>query len=117
MKLGSKPLSCLIREEYKTAAEIKGSRKAAEIRSLIVERLPLFLHEHTHGRRRESYGELSNEKDFTVRTFGKLTVVKSLQFGKIRLTKTQDSSAVAWREGRGPIELWLAGNDQVDLYE
>ncbi|KZT11459.1 uncharacterized protein LAESUDRAFT_720694 [Laetiporus sulphureus 93-53] len=117
MKLGSKPLSSLIREEYRTTAEIKGSRKAVEIRSLILERLPLFLHEHTHGRRRESYGELSNEKNFIVRTFGKLTVMKSLQFGKTRSVKTQDSSAIARREGRGPIELWLAGNDHVDLYE
>ena len=50
-------------------------------------------------------------------TFGKLTVIKTLTYNEIRVVKNQDASAVAFREGRGPIELWLAGNDQVDMYE
>lgn len=117
LQLGSKLLSSVVREEYRTSAEVRGSRKATEIRSLILERLPLFLHEHTHSRPRVSYTWLNNEKNFVVRTFGKLSVIKTLQFGSIRATRSQDTSAVAKRDGRGPIELWLAGNDQVDMYE
>ncbi|TCD69784.1 hypothetical protein EIP91_006320 [Steccherinum ochraceum] len=52
-----------------------------------------------------------------VRAFGKITVIKSLNFGQVASTKNQDSSAVAMREGRGPIQLWLADNDVLDLYE
>lgn len=117
MELGSNRLSTLVREEHRTGAETKNSRKALETRSLILERLPLFLHEHTHARTRISYSWLNNERNFIVRTFGKLVVIKSLNFGNLRSSQSQDASAVAKREGKGPIELWLAGNDQVDMYE
>lgn len=107
----------MVREEYNTSSEVIGSRKAAETRALILERLPLFLHEHTHTKTRVSYSWLNNDRNFIVKTFGKLTVTKTLQFGEKPAAKSQDASAVARRLGRGPIELWLAGNDQVDMYE
>ncbi|KAI0670652.1 hypothetical protein C8Q78DRAFT_1037269 [Trametes maxima] len=117
MELGCRRLSGLVREEYQTRSEVVGSRKAAETRALILERLPLFLHEHTHTKTRVSYSWLNDEKNFIVKTFNKLTVTKTLQFGDKRVSKSQDASAVARRINRGPIELWLAGNDQVDMYE
>jgi len=52
-----------------------------------------------------------------VKTFGKLTVTKSLNFGDVRLSRGQDLSAAAKQLGNGPIELWLAGHPQVDMYE
>jgi Protein of unknown function (DUF3684) len=116
-ELGSRRLTSLIREDYKTASEIKNSKVATETRSLILERLPLFLHEHTHSRPRISYSWLTEEKNFLVKTFGKLTVTKSLNYGDVRLSRGQDSSAAARRLGYGPIELWLAGHSQVDMYE
>ncbi|RDX42682.1 hypothetical protein OH76DRAFT_1410943 [Lentinus brumalis] len=117
LELGCKRLSTMVREDYHTSSEVIGSRKAAETRALILERLPLFLHEHTHTKIRVSYSWLNNEKNFIVKTYGKLTVTKTLLFGEKRASKSQDASAVARRIGRGPIELWLAGNDQVDMYE
>ena len=107
----------MVREDHNAGSEVTGSRKAAETRTLILERLPLFLHEHTHTKTRVSYSWLNNDKNFIVKTYGKLTVTKTLQFGEKRTSKSQDASAVARRLGRGPIELWLAGNDQVDMYE
>ncbi|KAH7929282.1 hypothetical protein BV22DRAFT_1081369, partial [Leucogyrophana mollusca] len=115
--LGSRRLSNIIREDYKTTSEIKNSKTATDVRSLVLERLPLFLHEHTHARTRVSLGWLTNEQNFKVKTFGKLTVVKSLEFDDANLTRSQDASAAAKRRGHGPIELWLAGNGQVDMYE
>lgn len=107
----------MVREQHNTSSEVIASRKAAETRALILERLPLFLHEHTHTKTSVSYSWLNNDKHFIVKTFGKLTVTKTLAFdGKVS-SKSQDASAVARRQGRGPIELWLAGNDQVDMYE
>ncbi|EIW60639.1 uncharacterized protein TRAVEDRAFT_119941 [Trametes versicolor FP-101664 SS1] len=117
LELGCRRLSGLMREDYQTRSEVVGSRKAAETRTLILERLPLFLHEHTHTKTRVSHSWLNNEKNFVVKTFGKLTVTKTLQLGDKRASKSQDASAVARRIGRGPIELWLAGHDTVDMYE
>lgn len=116
-EFGSRRLSSLIKDDYKTTTEIKNSKKAQEIRSLILERLPLFLHEHTHTQTRVPYSWLNQDKNFVVRTFGKLTVVKSLKHDQLLVMKNQDASAVAFRDGRGPIQLWLAGNDSVDMFE
>ena len=116
-ELGCRRLNTLVREQYSTSSEVSGSRKAADTRALILERLPLFLHEHTHTKTSVSYAWLNNDKHFIVKTFGKLTVTKTLTFDEKTASKSQDASAVARRLGRGPIELWLAGNDQVDMYE
>jgi hypothetical protein len=88
-----------------------------EVRSLILERLPLFLHEHTHARTRVTFGWLNAGDHFAVKMFGKLTVTKTLSFGDVRLSRTQDASAVAKRVGYGAIHLWLAANAQLDMYE
>ena len=117
MELGSRRLSTLVKEDYKTSAEVKGSKVASDTRGLILQRLPLFLHEHTHSSPRVSYNWLRDEKNFVVRTFDKLTVTKSLSFGDARLSRGQEASAVARRVGYGAIELWLAGHTQVDMYE
>lgn len=87
------------------------------MRALILERLPLFLHEHTHTRPKVQYSWLNNEKNFVVRTFGKLTVSKHLNFGTVRISRNQDASAATKRGAFGPVELWIAGNAQVDMYE
>jgi len=60
---------------------------------------------------------LNEEKNFIVKVFGKLSVTKSLHHGNTHNSEKHDASAVAKRDGRGPIELWLAGNTQVDMYE
>lgn len=115
--LGSKRLSAIVKEDYRVNSEIKHSKSATDARALLLERLPLFLHEHTHTRTKVSLSWLSNQENFKVRVFGKLTVVKSLSFGDNTLKKEQDASAAAKRSGHGPIELWLSGSTQVDMYE
>ncbi|KAL4253718.1 hypothetical protein ABKN59_003690 [Abortiporus biennis] len=115
--LGSRRLSTLVQEQYTTTSEVRGAKRATETRSLILERLPLFLHEHTHAQTRIPYSWLNKDANFIVRTFGKITIVKSFKFGQLSLVKSQDASAVALQKDRGPIQLWLAGNDQVDMYE
>lgn len=115
--LGSKRLSAVVKEDYRVTSEMKHNKSAADTRALLLERLPLFLHEHTHTRTKVSLSWLSNQDNFKVRVFGKLTVVKSLSFGDNTLKREQDASAVAKRSGHGPIELWLSGSTQVDMYE
>jgi hypothetical protein len=114
--LGSPRLSTLVKEDYRTTVEV--SRKiGAETRHLILERLPLFLHEHPQSRTKVSFNWLNEDKHFIVKVFGKLLVTKSLHHGDNHFSESNEASAVAKREGRGPIELWLAGNTQVDMYE
>src|SRR5262245_58045122 len=98
---------------------MKNSDVSMKIRSLILERLPLFLHEHTHSRTRVPYSWLNDGKqsNFIVKAFGKLSVTKSLNYAGASLSRSQDASAAAKRIGHGPIQLWLAGNSQVDMYE
>ena len=115
--LGCKRLSELVREEYRITQEIYGHRTAQDVRSLILERLPLFLHEHTHATTRVPFTWLNNERNFVVRTFGKVTVTRSLNFAGARSSRSIETSAVARREGKGAIQLWLGGNSQVDMYE
>ncbi|KAA1478156.1 hypothetical protein DENSPDRAFT_659742 [Dentipellis sp. KUC8613] len=115
--LGSRRLSSLVKEEYKTTSELPSSQVASDTRALILERLPLFLHEHSHSKTKVSYSWLSKGNNFVVRTFGKLQVTRSLNYGDIRLSRSLDASAAAKTDGRGPVELWLSGNTQVDMYE
>ncbi|KAF5386054.1 hypothetical protein D9615_002424 [Tricholomella constricta] len=118
VQLGSRRLSSLVKEEYQPSAEVRQSKVAADTRALILERLPLFLHEHSHARTRVSYSWLTSTVNFVVKTYGKLSVTKSLAFGELRLSRKQDASAVAQRNGNtGPIQLWLAANSQIDMYE
>ncbi|KAG6335719.1 hypothetical protein ID866_3377 [Astraeus odoratus] len=115
--LGCKRLSLVVREEYKVSNEIPRAKTGMETRALVLERLPLFLHEHTHARTTVSLAWLSKPENFKVRVFGTLTIVKTLDMAGIRTTRTQDASAAAKRPGQGTIELWLSSSGKVDMYE
>jgi hypothetical protein len=105
-------------EEYQTTAEILTSKKAIEVRELVLERLPLFLHEHTHSSKtRISMSWLSLGQNFIVKTFGKISVVTQLRFANQSIKKSRETSAVAQRIKNGHIQLWIAGNTQTDMYE
>ncbi|KAK1226720.1 hypothetical protein PQX77_010295 [Marasmius sp. AFHP31] len=116
--LGSPRLSSLVKEDPKHTDEVQNSKQAAEIRNLILERLPLFLHEHTHAKTRLSYKWLKTGNNFLVKSFGKVSITKQLNHGDLRLSQAQDASAVSYRpRPEGSLELWLAGNTQIDMYE
>jgi hypothetical protein len=115
--LGSPRLSSLVKEDYRTSGEDPYSKIGPEVRHLILERLPLFLHEHPQSGIEISLNWLNKKKNFIVRVFGKLLVTKSLHHGDIRESRSDEASAAAKREGNGPIELWLADNKQVNMYE
>ena len=116
-ELGSRRLSSLVKEDYETSSETNATRKAEEIRARILERLPLFLHEHNHTATRVPFSWLNTGKNFIVRVFSSVRVKKSLTYGDLRLMEKQDASAVALRENRGPIQLWLSNNMAVDMFE
>lgn len=115
--LGSRRLSTVVREEYKVSSERSDTKTASDVRALVLERLPLFLHEHTHTRTKVSLSWLSDAHNFKVKVFAKLVVSKTLDYGSGKTTRTLDASAAAKRVGTGPIELWLSASAQVDMYE
>ncbi|KAF9529296.1 hypothetical protein CPB83DRAFT_906254 [Crepidotus variabilis] len=117
LHLGSQRLSNVVREVHEASAERFDTKIAQEIRALILERLPLFLHEHTHTSTKVSFSWLNSGNNFVVKAFGKLAVSKQLNFGGIREIRKQDASAVSKRQGSGVIELWIATNAQPDMYE
>jgi hypothetical protein len=117
VSLGSRRLSTVVREDYKVSNEISDAKTAFDVRALVLERLPLFLHEHTHTRTKVSLSWLSGTHNFRVKVFAKLVISKTLDIGNGKTTRTLDASAAAKRVGTGPIELWLSYSAQVDMYE
>jgi len=89
---------------------------AQEVQSLILQRLPLFLHEHTKPTTQVSDMWI-NENNFIVRMFGKVTVTRRLSFAGSQLSRSVEASAVARQGGRNVVELCLSCDIEVDMYE
>ena len=117
LSLGAPRLSSLVQEDYRMSGEVPYSKIGTETRHLILERLQIFLHEQPQSRTQVSLDWLYKEKNFIVRVFRKLLVTKCLYHGDICDSKSYEASAIAQREGKGPIELWLAESKQVNMYE
>ncbi|KAF9451267.1 hypothetical protein P691DRAFT_796992 [Macrolepiota fuliginosa MF-IS2] len=117
IELGSRRLSSLVKEDYLLGPEITSSRRAINTRTLILERLPIFLHEHNHARMKVSLDWLQVETNFQVRTYGQIKVKKTLTNGKLHLERRQEASAVARRGVSQRIELLLANNAEIDMFE
>lgn len=119
--LGSPRLSALVNERYKPQGEISQSKIATETRALILERLPLFLHEHrsAHSQPLIKADWLAQGENLQVKAVGRLRLEKSLHWANQNVTKTLEASAAAFRDknGKGPILLYIAGSDDLDLYE
>ena len=115
--LGCKQLSNLIKEEYQTTQETYGNKAAQEVRSLILERLPLFLYKHATTTTRVSPLWLNKKGNFLVQTFKKIMVTKTIDFAGTKSSKSFEISATIRWEGGGPVKLWLSDDGQVDMYE
>lgn len=84
---------------------------------LILERLPLFLHERMHSKPSVTYDWLSKDGNFVVIEVGKLTLTRTLQFGSTKMVRSQEAFATASRKVRGPVVMWIGANTQLDYYE
>jgi Protein of unknown function (DUF3684) len=114
--LGSPKLSSLVREDYRTSDELPNSKIGIEIRDLILERLPLFLHKQPK-RTKFSSDWMDDNKNFIVKVFENISVVKTLNHGNIRESSSYDTSVISKRDGTGPIELLLAEKKQLKMHE
>lgn len=74
------------------------------------------MHDHPHTR--IGYSWLSVKENFIIRTFGKLTVTMTLEFGDVHEKRDQDASAHAkWHSAGKPVELWLGRHDDDTMFE
>ncbi|CAG7850452.1 SubName: Full=Uncharacterized protein {ECO:0000313/EMBL:CCA72144.1} [Serendipita indica DSM 11827] len=116
--LGSPRLSQLIKEEYKPVGEMPDSSDAAKVRKLVLERLPLFLHQRHQGRVLISHEWMQNPSNFVVKKVARLILQKTLVWAGRRSVKDSEASSVAKREGfNRTLILYVAGNIPLDLYE
>jgi hypothetical protein len=111
--LGCRQLSTVVQEKYRELKEIRDTERSTAVRSLILQRLPLFTRETaTH-----TEVSLSSAENFKVKVCKRLLVYKTLTIGKTQTTRNQYIGAVTKRGEGGRIELWLSGNAEPDMYE
>ena len=115
--LGSPRLSSLVKEDHETTRELPDSKIGTKIWHLILDRLPLFLHKQSPSRTKLSSEWMNDKKNFVVKVFEKITVIKSLHHGDIHESTSYDTSVISKREGSGPIELLLAKNMKLEMHE
>ena len=114
--MGCRLLSTVVQEKYKESNEIRDTEKSITVRSLILQRLPLFLRENIHTELQVLIS-LPTAENFTVRVCERLLVSKTLTIGNDQTTRDQDVGAVTKCDEDGRIELWLSGNAKMDMYE
>jgi hypothetical protein len=117
MARGSPRLSTLIKQDYKPIGIAKDQSYAAELKTLVLSRLSLFLYEHGAQRgTKVDYDWLSKEGNFIVEGAARIQLTKHISWHGINASRSIDASAAALRAPRnGAITLWIAGD--VDMYE
>ena len=113
--LGCKALSTFAQEEYLTSQETPGHQTAQEVRSQILQRLPLFPYIHTKPTTQVS--RLNDEASFIIRTFEKITIIRRLSYAGTQSSKSIEVPVIARKGNRDVVELCLAKSTKVDMYE
>ncbi|PWN24508.1 hypothetical protein BDZ90DRAFT_244782 [Jaminaea rosea] len=120
-QLGSPRLSQLIEEKYQTAGAIQAdTKRALEVKALVLERTPLFLFECRQSGNR---GEIRRDAEWlkgaldVVEVGGEgLRLSRTLRFLGAMETDVQRCSAMARSEGRR-LTLYVASNMHLDWFE
>ena len=60
---------------------------------------------------------MNDERNFVVQVFKKVEVIRNTSFAGANLSKSIEASAIASQEGEGKIQLSLACDVPVDMYE
>lgn len=110
-------MSVLVHEDFRAEGVGKNAKLASTTRTLVLERLPLFLYEQRAPAKSFKFDWFSQDDNFQVKTVGKLDIISTLVLDGNKVTKTRAFSASAQRNGRGPVILYLAENTKLDLYE
>jgi len=127
--LGSPRLSTLVKVEYRTGDEVKtvdAAAQAKKMRNLLLERLPLFVHDMRSTSRSLAYTSeyLQKPENIQISIVQKISRVITFTQRNVPKVEEQDISASAKRKPstdptikRGPIALSLIHTTHVDMYE
>ncbi|KAG6375323.1 hypothetical protein JVT61DRAFT_3551 [Boletus reticuloceps] len=115
LSLGCRRLSTVVEETYNASNEIRDPKTSTEVRTLIFERLPLFLRGYAHTEFKVPVSLLRDE-NFKVKICERLLVSNTLTIGDDRMPRSQNVWAATNRDEEGRIELWL-NNAELDMHE
>lgn len=107
--LGCRYLSDVVKEKYNDFREIQDTKTCDKLRSLILDRLPLFIQNYTDSKPRVTIP--SSPDHLKVKACESILVCKTLLPGSVK--RKTEVRAIARREGEC-IELWIS---KPDIYE
>lgn len=107
--LGCRYLSEVVKERYNDFCEVQNTEACDNLRSLILNRLPLFIQNYTDGKPRVTIP--SSPDHLKVKACESILVSKTLELGNVE--RETEVRAIA-RRGGECIELWIS---KLDMYE
>lgn len=110
--LGCSYLSAAVKERCSDLREIPATKTCSEVQSLILERLPLFIHNYTDTK--PKFTIPSSPDHLKVKACNRILVSKILVAGNVKRIK--DVRATASSKG-DTIELWISDVANCDMYE
>lgn len=117
MKLGSQPLTSLIKEEYRSSGTPIANSAAASLRKLVLERLALFYSDRTRSNAEISLDWLKKDKNFAVYQVTSINLKRTLKQGLMERTNVQTVSACVLK-GRGDlVNLYISQSVELDMFE
>jgi hypothetical protein len=117
VKLGSQPLSGLIKEEYKSSGTPIVSTSATSLRHLVLERLALFYSDRSKSNAEVSLDWLKKDKNFNVFQVGSINLKRTLKQGGMERTNSQAVSACVMKARGGVINLYVSTGVEMDMFE
>lgn len=117
LKLGSQPLSGLIKEEYRSSGTPTVTVSATSLRQLVLERLTLFYSDRTRTNADVSLDWLKKDKNFTVFQVGSINLKRTLKQGGLERTNLQAVSASVLKGRAGIISLYISTGVELDMFE
>ncbi|KAF8555454.1 hypothetical protein OG21DRAFT_1483894 [Imleria badia] len=114
--LGCQYLSTAVSEQCNESREIHDTETCSKFRTLVLQRLPLFLHHYPSHQPGTLASRSFSRDDIVVRLWERLSISKTFHLGNTTTTKEQDVWATAkFEEAR--LQLWLSHSGKQDLYE
>ena len=114
--MGCRRLSTVIQERYEDSLQIPDTETCSQVRSLILQRLPLFLQKCSHSQYDKT--RIPSPDNFSVVVCDRLLVHKTLIIGDDNTPRKQDLWATTkYSKHEGRIELWLSRHTKRDMYE
>ncbi|KAI6094846.1 hypothetical protein F5141DRAFT_1295920 [Pisolithus sp. B1] len=111
-RLGCSYLSDVVMWSCNDLHEIPATKTCPEVRSLILERLPLFIQNYTDIKPEDATS--SSPDRLRVKACKRIVVTKILVAGNVK--RTGDAQTIARRQGDF-IELWISEAAKCDMYE